>query len=570
VSKVAVSSSEAGPGVRELAAPEPTVADVVGATIAAQGVTDAFGVLGSGNLVVTNALRRDGARFHHARHEGGAVCMADGYARVTGLVGVCSVHQGPGLTNAMTGLAEAAKSRTPLLVLAGETPAAALSSNFRIDQHDLVESVGAIADRLHGPRTAADDALRAYQRAQIERRPIVMMLPIDIQPQPPVQTEPSRPPPAPLQAPEPPAGAIAQAGDLIVEAERPAIIAGRGAVLAEAAQELERLGDRIGAVLATSAPANGLFAGLPYALGISGGFASPFAAELLPQADLVLVFGASINHWTTKHGAMIGSRTRVIQVDIESRAIGRNRYVDLAVVADARATAQALSAELAGRGFARQGFRTPELAREIATRGWRDEPYEDSSTEEWIDPRTVSIALDAKLPDDRAVAVDSGHFLGYPSMYLRVPDARAWLFANGFQSVGLGLGSAVGAAVARPDRLTVAAIGDGGAFMALGELETAARLGLRLLVVIYDDAAYGAEVHHFAPLGHDVSPVRFPDADLAGIARAAGAQAATIRRVDDVAVVDEWLANAGGPLVLDVKVNPTICAEWLKEAFRAG
>ncbi|MFZ0088122.1 MAG: thiamine pyrophosphate-binding protein, partial [Solirubrobacteraceae bacterium] len=168
-----------------------SVADVVGATIAATGVGDAFGVLGSGNLVVTNALCRDGVRFHHARHEGGAICMADGYARVSGRVGLCSVHQGPGLTNTITGLTEAAKSRTPLLVLAGEAPAAALNSNFRIDQAGLVESVGAIADRIHGPATAADDARRAHDRAVLERRPVVLMLPIDIQPRPPEELAPS-------------------------------------------------------------------------------------------------------------------------------------------------------------------------------------------------------------------------------------------------------------------------------------------------------------------------------------------------------------------------------------------
>ena len=177
---------------------EVSVADVVGTTIAAQGVQDAFGVLGSGNLIVTNALCSRGARFHHSRHEGGAVCMADGYARSTGRVGVVSVHQGPGLTNTMTGLTEAAKSRTPLLVLSGETPAAALTSNFRIDQHDLVESVGAIADRVHSPKTAADDAQRAYQRAVTERRPVVLMLPIDIQPQAAIGTEPTQPPLPPL------------------------------------------------------------------------------------------------------------------------------------------------------------------------------------------------------------------------------------------------------------------------------------------------------------------------------------------------------------------------------------
>ena len=341
-------------------------------------------------------------------------------------------------------------------------------------------------------------------------------------------------------------------------------------MLAGAGPELERLGETIGAVLATSAPANGLFARLPYALGISGGFASPFAARVLPQADVVLVFGASVNHWTTKHGAMIGPDARVIQIDVEPRAIGRNRPADLAIIADANATARALTAELSNRNHTNQGFRTSELATQIATNSWRHDPYDDASTEEWIDPRTASIALNDLLPANRAVAVDSGHFLGYPSMFLDVPDARSWLFPNGFQAVGLGLGNAIGAAIAQPDRPTVAAIGDGGAFMALAELETAARLKLTLLVVIYDDAAYGAEVHHFAPMGHDVSLVRFPDADLAGIARAAGAKAATVRRVDDLGVVTEWLVNPHGPLVLDVKVNPTICAEWLEEAFRAG
>jgi thiamine pyrophosphate-dependent acetolactate synthase large subunit-like protein len=547
----------------------PSVADVVGTTIAAQGVQDAFGVLGSGNLIVTNAVCSRGARFHHARHEGGAVCMADGYARTTGRVGVVSVHQGPGLTNTMTGLTEAAKSRTPLLVLAGEAPAAALTSNFRIDQHDLVESVGAIADRVHSPKTAADDAQRAYQRAVTERRPVVLMLPIDIQPQPAQGIEPTQPPLPPLPAPEPASEAIAQAAERIAEATKPAIIAGRGAVLANAAAALEALGERIGALLATSAPANGLFAGLPYSLGISGGFASPFAAELLPRADLVLVAGASVNHWTTKHGAMINPAATVIQIDIEPRAIGRNRPAHLALIGDVKTTAEALSRAVQRNGT---GFRTPELAEQIASRRWHDDPYEDASTDEFIDPRTLTIELNKRLPGERAVAVDSGHFLGYPSMYLDVPDARAWLFPNGFQAVGLGLGNAIGAATADPERTTVAAIGDGGAFMALAEIETAARLKLdRLVVVIYDDAAYGAEVHHFAPMGHDVSRVRFPDADLAAIATAAGARGHTVRSVEDLSVIDEWLdERRGHPLVLDAKVNPTIVADWLEEAFRAG
>src|SRR6476646_11367166 len=126
------------------------IAEAVGRALAAQGVDTVFGLMGSGNLTVTNALRDAGARFHHARHEGGAICMADGYGRVSGRVAACSVHQGPGLTNTVTGLTEAAKSRTPLIVLAPEPPSAALRSNFRIDQVGLVEAVGATAERVHG------------------------------------------------------------------------------------------------------------------------------------------------------------------------------------------------------------------------------------------------------------------------------------------------------------------------------------------------------------------------------------------------------------------------------------
>jgi thiamine pyrophosphate-dependent acetolactate synthase large subunit-like protein len=525
-------------------------------------------VLGSGNLVVTNAIARGGAVFHATRREDGAVCAADGYARVSGRVGVATVHQGPGLTNTLTGLTEAAKSRTPVLIVAGETPAAALTSNFRIDQHGLVESVGAIAERLHSPDTAADDALRAYERAATERRPVVLMLPIDIQPKPPTQTTPSRAPAPACVHPAPATEAIAEAAEVLASAQRPAVIAGRGAVNAGAGAGLEALADRIGAILATSAPANGLFAGLPYALGISGGFATPLAQELLPQADVVLVAGASVNQWTTKHGELIGSHARVIQIDLEPRAIGRNRPADLALVGDLRAAADLLTGALAARGYQATGWRTPELAGQIAARRWEHEAYEDAGTDEYIDPRTLTKELNRRLPADRAVVVDSGHLTGWPAMYLDVPDARSFVFCNGFQAVGLAIGNGIGASVASPDRPTVVAVGDGGAFMALAELETAARLKLELLVLVYDDAGYGAEVHHFGPDGHDVSGARFPDADIAAIADAAGAKAATIRRPDDLAVVEEWLLNPHGPLVLDAKVNPNICADWLTEAFR--
>lgn len=544
------------------------VAHAVGRALGGLGTEHVFGVIGSGNFAVTRALMDAGASYVAARHECAALAMADGYARATGKVGVATVHQGPGLTNALTGLAEAAKSRTPLLLLAADTSAAAVASNFRIDQEALVRSVGATAERIHTPASALGDAARAYRRATVERSAVALMLPLDVQ-----AAEATQPPPAPapppVSAPAPSAGAVEGVADLLADAERPAIVAGRGAVLSGAREPLEQLGERVGAILATSANGHGLFAGSPYGVGICGGFASPLAATLLDEADLVLSFGASLNMWTTRHGRLVRSPTRVVQVDLDAAAIGAHVRVDRGVVADAAEAARALVAELDRRGTHRTGFRTGGLAEAIASRRWRDEPYDDASTGNAIDPRTLSIALDDLLPAARTVATDSGHFMGWPATYLAVPDPSGFVFNQAFQSVGLGLGAAIGAAVGRPDRLTVAALGDGGTMMALAEIETAVRLRLPLLVVVYDDAAYGAEVHHFAPQGADVDIARFPDADFAALGRAAGAMGVTVRTRDDLAPVGDWVQRPAGPMVVDAKITPHIVAGWLEEAFRA-
>jgi thiamine pyrophosphate-dependent acetolactate synthase large subunit-like protein len=545
-----------------------TVAAAVGRAVAELGATRVFTLLGSGNFVVTNTLRDAGAAVVSLRHESAVVTAADAYARVSGDVGVVTLHQGPGLTNAMTGLTEAAKSRTPLLVLAADTAGAAVRSNFRIDQAGLVAAVGAGVERLHGPGSAASDTARAYRRARVERRPIVLMMPLDVQAAAcPVGDLPAVP--APGTAPvRPSTWSVSVAAELVGAASRPVVLAGRGAVLAGAGELLEELAEQTGALLATTAVAAGLFAG-PWDLGISGGFASPVAAELLVDADLVLAFGASLTMWTTRHGRLLGPDAVVVQVDDDPDALGAHQPVHLAVLGDVAETARDLLGELRDRGQQPATWRSEALRTRIATGRWTDVPHDDASGQGRIDPRSLSKALDAVLPAERTLAVDSGHFMGWAPMYLRVPRGSGFVFTQGFQSVGLGLATAIGAALARPDRLTVLAVGDGGLLMTLGELETVVRLQLPMVVVVYDDSAYGAEVHHFGPAGHPVDLVRFPEVDLAGVARAVGFESAQVRQVEDLAVLRRWLASGSRiPLLLDAKVVPTVVAEWLEEAFR--
>jgi acetolactate synthase I/II/III large subunit len=622
------------------------VAEAVGRTLAALGADHVFGVVGSGNFHVTNALVAAGARFVASRHEAGAATMADAYARISGRLGVVSVHQGPGLTNATTGITEAAKSRTPLVVLAAEAGAAAIRSNFRIDQAGLATAVGAVAERVYSAQTAVADTARAVRRATVERRTVVLNLPLDVQaadlpgelapppavpvpppprpaaeptrgqaggPVPPTAGPPLLPPrsadepargraggpvppgagpllrpprsadgptrgqagapvllPAepPLLPPRPAQDAVRALADVLAGAARPVFVAGRGARHARAG--LEALADRCGALLATSAVARGLFAGNGWSLDVSGGFASPLAAELIRGADVLVGWGCALNMWTMRHGTLVGPDTTVVQVDLDSDAIGAHRPVQLGVLGDVAETAAAVDAELAGRGHTATGYRDRALAGRLAAEvRWRDLPYTDDSTADRIDPRTLSIALDDVLPAERVVAVDSGNFMGYPSAYLSVPDEQGFCFTQAFQSIGLGLATAIGAALARPDRLPVAALGDGGALMGIAELDTVVRLGLPMVVVIYNDAAYGAEVHHFGPDGLPLDTVLFPDTDIAAIGRGFGCAGVTVRRTDDLKGVADWLAGTQDtPLVVDAKVTAERGAWWLEEAFR--
>ena len=538
------------------------VSEAVGATLAGLGADTVFGLVGSGNFHVTNALIANGATFVATRHECGAACAADAWARGTGRVGILSVHQGPGLTNALTGITEAAKSRTPLLVLAADVAGAAVRSNFRIDVAALATSVGAVPDRLYSPATAAADAVRAYRTAQRQRRTVVLAMPLDVQA---AQCEPPKIPPAPpLASPAPAPEAAARLAQALAEAERPVFVAGRGALAARTA--LEELADACGALLATSAVAKGLFHGSPWDLGVSGGFASPLAAELITGADLVVGWGSSLNMWTMRHGKLIGRGTRVAQVDDDSSAIGAHQPVDIAVPGDVAQTARSVLASLHAQPGYRSGELRDRIAREVR---WRDVPYDDQGGDGVIDPRTLTIALDDLLPAERVVAIDSGNFMGYPSMFLSVPDERGFCFTQAYQSIGLGLASAIGAALAQPDRLPVAALGDGGALMGVSELETVVRLGLPMVIVVYDDDAYGAEVHHFGPDGFALDTVRFPPADIAAIGRGFGCAGVTVRGTEDLGPVRDWLAGPRDrPLVIDAKVASASGAWWLEEAFR--
>ena len=550
--------------------PHQTVAAVIAQDLAGYGARRCFGLLGTANFKISHALVEAGVELISARHEGNAASMADAYAKSTGELTLCSVHSGPGLTNAITGICEAAKSRTPLLVLAGDVPTGNVRSNFYIEQAELVRSIGAVSERIHTASSAREDTLRAVTRATRDRQTVVLSLPLDVQDAPlPLSNSPLQlPPPASRMHPDP--AAVRRLVDAILQSKRPLVLGGRGAVISDAEPALAALADRIGALLATSVCGHGLFANNPWSLGISGGFSSPIADELIAESDLILAFGASLTAWTTKKGKLIAPNATITQIDIETAKLGYHTPVQHAVLGDAKAAAEDLLTELQRRAGSREqpGRRSEDIRERMRAGDNHSSAYQDVSTADFIDPRTLSKAVDEILPRDRVVASDSGHFCGWVPRYLRVPNARASCLSHSFQSVGLGLASAIGLAVANPGKLAVLGAGDGGFMMSIADLETALRLKLRMCILIYNDSSYAAEVHFFRRQGYSIDIVQFPETDFAAIARGYGASAATVRTLADLAPLREWVNNgARGLFVIDARINPNLEADWHAEHF---
>lgn len=515
-------------------------------------VRDVFGLMGDGNVQWIPLLAKFDIKYHSSRHEAGAIAMADAYSRVTGRVGVCTVTHGPGLTHGLSCLIEANRARSSVLFILGDTPTRNTAYSCQDLNHEgVLDSVGCEHVRIPVVGVTARVMARAFARIDAEQRPITVLAPTD------VQSQRSRYAPITLGTSSgrlmPNEADISALADLVQASKGPLILAGRGAARAEAGPALEALGERIGALVGTTVLAKGLFSKNPFSVDIMGGFSTRVATNRIREADLFLAFGTSLSTWTTRAGAIVARDARLVQVVDEAYAIGHYAPLDLGILADAKATAEALEAELERRGYRSAGVRTPDLAKELAA--GRLEIRNDASTDDLIDPRVAILKLDEMLPAERTIAVDGGWNQPLPVRLLTCPDARGLVFPQTYQALGPGVAFAIGAAIGRPDRITALSLGDGALAMSLGELETATRLKLPIVILVINDDAYHAEVQGLNDIGQPTDTAYFGDVDFGAVARALGGQGVTIRRVAELEEhLSKWLADPKGPLVLDCKV----------------
>jgi acetolactate synthase I/II/III large subunit len=512
-----------------------------------------FGVMGDANLFIADSfVRVVGGRFVAASHEAGAVLMAAGYASVTGDVGVATVTHGAAVSNAVTSLIDAARSRRPLLVIAGDTPASDKHNLQNLPQAEIIAPTGAGIERVRTPETVYDDLQQAMRRAIVERRPIVLEVPSDFQWVEIQAGEPVRPAPVRPAAPDP--EAVEQAVGLLSMAHRPVIVAGRGATTNAARDALLQLAERLGAPVATTLLGKDLFRGDAFDLGICGNLGHPEGLEAITRSDCIVAFGAGLNELTTDRGELVNGK-RIIQCDIDPAAFGRYTRVDVAVLGDAVVTAQALCELLDEAELAPSTFRSEALRARLADA----RPIRSTAGSR---PGTVDIAdacteLEATLPAERTLVVDGGRFMFETLKRLSVPHPTAYVHTTSIASIGLGMGHAIGAAAGAPGRATVLVCGDGGFMLGgLAELNTAVRHGLDLVVVVMNDGAYGAE--HVQLVLRDLPPdsTQFAWPDFAGLARALGGDGVTVRSEEDFPLMAKAIEARSQPLLVDIRLDP--------------
>lgn len=537
----------------------------------AHHIDEVFGLMGNGNAYFLDALLTStSATYTAVRHEAGAVVAADAHFRTSGRIAAATTTYGAGFTNTLTALAEAAQAKVPLVLVVGDEPTSG-PRPWDVDQIAMASAVG-VRTYTVGRVDAAAATVTAIEHALTYRVPVVLAIPYDVATLD-IGEIPSVPGPG-RPAPLAPSSEFSQTSldrltVALAEAERPILLAGRGAWLAGAEAELGALAEATGALTTTTALGRNVFPDADYDLGVAGGFGAPEAMERIREADIAVVFGASLNQFTMRFGELFHPSTAVWQIDTDDRAT--NARVGGFIRSDVKLAAGELVTRLEASGAVASGWR------ETVDTG-ADRAYEmgtEFAEDGRLDPRAAAARLGELMPEARVVVSDGGHFIAWANMFWEpsAPDRLA-MVGTAFQSIGLGWHSVAGAARANQDSTIVLTTGDGGGAMALSDLDTAIRsAGGRGMAVVFNDAAYGAEVNLYGLKGLNKAPMLIDEIDFAALGSAAGGHGVAVHSLADLEVINEWKeipVDERRFLVLDLRISGAVIAPYQEEVIRVN
>lgn len=555
--------------VKRAAKPTARTADLLVDVLVDAGVEVIFGLPGGPVAPILDALLdRPEIRTITTRHEAGAIFAAAGYAQATGKIGVVVVTSGPGILNAMTGLASAHADGLPVLVITGEVPrerfgqgAVQEGTSEGLDIVHMVRSITKFAAEARDPNTAPGLLRRAIATASSGRRgPAVVTLPMD------VGTAHSRPPAVEVTSRlefRPSAQSLDTTANALSGAEHGLLLVGSGARWGSGPRLVRELAERLQIPVMTTPKGKGVFPeDHPLSLGVFGWGGHPSASEYLGKGvDVLMAIGTGLGEtatdsWSTK----LAASEHFIQLDVEAQRIGRNYPVTLGVVDTVESALPQIIERLdptprAPRAF---GVRRQQTGAEVLV-----------GPEGRISPQRALWELQRALPATTLFTSDIGSHMFFALHHLEIKSPRGFMIMFGLGSMASGIGSALGVKVGRPDAPVVAVCGDGCFSMGLGDVGTAAQEGIPMIFAVLNDQRYGlVEVGHDAIFGR--TPAFGCPMNVAQLAEGVGARAVVVEQPGDILELDLLALSSRGPLVLDIRIDRQVRLqsgrlEFLKE-----
>ncbi len=555
-------------------------------TLAANGVTHVFGIVGSAFMDALDIFPAAGIEFVPVAHEQGAIHMADGYARASGRHGVCIAQNGPGVTNFVTGVAAAYWAHSPVVFITPETGSLTMGlGGFQeTEQLPIFSKITKYQGHVNHPRRMAEIAARCFDRAMLEMGPAQLNIPRDFFYG---EIEASIAKPMRINHGPGDSAALDAAAGLLAGASFPVIVAGGGVITAGATAEASAVAELLGAAVCNSYLHNDSFpASHALAVGPLGYQGSKAAMKLIAQADVVLALGTRLGPFGTlpQHGLDYWpQQAKIIQIDSDPRMLGLVKPISVGIHGDARAAAGALIERLKARRLTGSGSRAERLSRITAEKsaweaeltGWTHErdPYslEVAANTQRMHPRQMLRALEQALPPDAMVSTDIGNICSVANSYLRFDRPRSMFAAMSFGNCGYAFPVICGAKLASPERPAFAYVGDGAWGISFNELLTCAREKIGVTVIVFNNQQWGAEKkNHVDFYSRRYQGVNLENPSWAAVARAFGCDGVSVERLTDVAPALRAAAaaqSAGKTTVLEMMLTQELGDPFRRDAL---
>ena len=542
-------------------------------TLLAQGVKDSFGIVGSAYMDAHDLFPAAGIRFVSVAHEQNAAHMADGYSRVTGKHGVCIAQNGPGITNFVTAIAAAYWAHSPVVAITPESGSLTMGlGGFQeTEQMPIFSRITKWQVHVNSPLRMAELTARAFDIALAERGPVQINIPRDY-----FYGEGDYDIPQPQRLERAAGGpeSLDAAARLLAKAKFPVILSGGGVVMANGVKECVALAEYLTAPVVNSYLHNDSFpASHALACGPLGYQGSKAAMKLISKADVVLALGSRLGPFGTlpQHGLDYWPKNaKIIQVDADSRMLGLVKKVSIGIRGDARLAAVELLERLKALGkMVPNKVRLAEVQKE--KQAWAQElaQWPSPNEKKRIGPRQALAALARAMPKNAMVSTDIGNVCSVANSYLHFETAPSFLAAMSFGNCGYAYPAAIGAKVGRPERPSIAYVGDGAWGMSLNEVLTCVRQNIPAVAVVFNNGQWGAEkknqIDYFDKrfLGTNLK-----NPDFADVAEAMGANGMTVEHVDEVGDALRGAVKSSRPTVINLMLTQELGDPFRRDAFR--